>query len=444
MVLKAIAYILFFMLLVFPMDFELLMVKASLFAILSIGILLRLRNDSIFKGLHSHVVFWSFSFLTVSAFFVAEGVFLGFPGATRQAQIYMLWPAIYTLFLSEIRDFKTVRQLHNIIIISTFCISTYGIICILTDLNILPPYIYQLNPFPESVDTTHIGLHEGYIRITFLGIATLPFVIPYVMATLFTPIVNADPNANSFWSQIWLWTVTTLGILCAVLSGRRVIWIDITLTILFLLFINIRKASEKSRKLSSCIRVMLIVFSLLIALAGINSVHEFSLAEMYNNLITAVDFSQGTLSADALERRLQFMALTDEWGDNPLLGKGHGSYSYNSIRDVDAPWSYELSYIALLFQTGLIGFGLYAAGIIWIYYIGVKIIKQGGYLGNLMFAALVGMSSLLVANATNPYLARYDGWWIIFYPIAIINYYLLHATAKQDQKLIYKVTMYEC
>jgi len=35
------------------------------------------------------------------------------------------------------------------------------------------------------------------------------------------------------------------------------------------------------------------------------------------------------------------------------------------------------------------------------------------------------MSGFLIANATNPYLARFDGIWVIFLPLAFINRWLL-------------------
>jgi len=42
------------------------------------------------------------------------------------------------------------------------------------------------------------------------------------------------------------------------------------------------------------------------------------------------------------------------------------------------PWLYELYYLALLYQTGLVGFTAYAAGIFWIYWMGVRVIRAEG------------------------------------------------------------------
>ena len=63
----------------------------------------------------------------------------------------------------------------------------------------------------------------------------------------------------------------------------------------------------------------------------------------------------------------------------------------------------------------------YAAGIAWIFWRGVKIVAEGGPLAELMIPMLVGFSALLIANATNPYLEKFDEMWTLFLPLAVIN-----------------------
>ena len=60
-------------------------------------------------------------------------------------------------------------------------------------------------------------------------------------------------------------------------------------------------------------------------------------------------------------------------------------------------------------------------GILWIYLKGIQILKYNSDLSPYMLPLLVGLSCFLVANATNPYLQKYDYLWVIFLPIAIIN-----------------------
>jgi hypothetical protein len=145
-------------------------------------------------------------------------------------------------------------------------------------------------------------------------------------------------------------------------------------------------------------------------------------------LAAGFDFSPTALEYGAIERNVQFHALLAGWMDSPLLGAGLGAPAYGSIRSQLTPWNYELSYMALLYQIGLFGVAAYSAGIFWIYWTGVRVIRSGGHAAALMIPCLVGMTSVLIANATNPYLARYDGMYPIFFPVALINYWLQRRT----------------
>jgi hypothetical protein len=124
----------------------------------------------------------------------------------------------------------------------------------------------------------------------------------------------------------------------------------------------------------------------------------------------------------ATARSNQLVALMTEWGNAPLLGAGHGASAAGSVRSVEMPWAYELSYAALLFHTGLVGFVAYSSAVVWIYAEGVGVIVDGGPRASYMLAVLVGLTCFLVGNATNPYLEKYDLMWVIFLPIALINH----------------------
>ena len=127
-----------------------------------------------------------------------------------------------------------------------------------------------------------------------------------------------------------------------------------------------------------------------------------------------------------MRREEQYAALLDGWSENLILGGGHGSYVPASLRSETMPWAYELYYLALLYQTGVVGMTFYTAGVLWIYWMGVKIIREGGVLARMMFPTLVALSCFLIASGTNPYLPRFDGLWVIFLPVALINFWLLN------------------
>jgi hypothetical protein len=64
-------------------------------------------------------------------------------------------------------------------------------------------------------------------------------------------------------------------------------------------------------------------------------------------------------ASDAL-RREQVAAMLDEIAQRPLLGKGVGSYAPAAIQSVRQPYSYEVQWLAILLQLGVVGTALIA------------------------------------------------------------------------------------
>jgi hypothetical protein len=145
------------------------------------------------------------------------------------------------------------------------------------------------------------------------------------------------------------------------------------------------------------------------------------------------DFSR---EASAIPRRDQLFALLRGWADAPLLGAGHGASAPGVVRAREMPWAYELSYVALLFQTGLLGFVAYASAVGWLMWMLVKVIRVGDELSLLALPVTVGMVCFLIANATNPYLAKFDYLWILFVPIGVVNYWLLRPVQPEPTELL--------
>lgn len=54
--------------------------------------------------------------------------------------------------------------------------------------------------------------------------------------------------------------------------------------------------------------------------------------------------------------------------------------------------------------------------------------------GRLMLPLLVGLTCFLIANATNPYLLKFDYMWVIFLPLAIINRFLIEFNPRRSKQ----------
>jgi hypothetical protein len=233
--------------------------------------------------------------------------------------------------------------------------------------------------------------------------------------------------------RVWLWLAAFLGLASVLISGRRALYLlTLASPFLTLLFLSFQPMVERHLSRKALIRVTAsAVLALVILLIPLNAVYGVTLSGLGDRFSVGFNFSPTSEDEGTTERRVQFHALIAGWEENPLLGVGHGSPAFGSIRSQESPWNYELYYVALLYQTGLVGLTAYAAGVIWIYWMGIRVIRSGGYLSALMVACLVGMSSILIANATNPYLARYDAMWAIFLPLAVINFWLFGRSVRQ-------------
>lgn len=134
---------------------------------------------------------------------------------------------------------------------------------------------------------------------------------------------------------------------------------------------------------------------------------------VYEMLLEGFDFSQ---TGGGGLRAIQFYSLIDGWLDgNVVFGAGNGSNT-NVIRDVDMPWAYELTYVYLLFSTGLIGVVVYFSWFFW-GLLRLRIALKGNDVAKLYVSPIVtGVICLALAAASNPYFGKFDYLWIIMLP----------------------------
>jgi hypothetical protein len=416
-------YTLVFLMAVFPMIFELAYVEAFLFLIVIAAAALAAFNTGA-PVLHRTVILWTLFLSTMGFFFILEGFVRGAPGASAEVLPYVIFPIIYGLAIAGVRNDRILLRLTTVLLVSVICIAFYSIWFLLIQTRILPE-----NRFMDLIsfdwEPTEFALGEGFIRMQYPGVNSMPFLAPFVFALLGVsfPLIKGSLLSR----RVWQWIALMLAMASVLISGRRALYlVFLTAPIFTALFSSFLPAVQRSLSRKSLLRVTAIgVLSVVVLVTCLGSIYGVSLNGMAQRMAAGFDFSDTAEQYGAIERRVQFNALLSGWLDDPVLGAGLGTPAYGSIRSQRTPWNYELQYMALLYQAGLLGVTGYAAGIFWIYWTGVRVIQAGGHLGALMVACLVGMTSLLIANATNPYLARIDGLWAIFIPLAVINYWLL-------------------
>lgn len=140
------------------------------------------------------------------------------------------------------------------------------------------------------------------------------------------------------------------------------------------------------------------------ALAGVASIYMLNHPEL-----RIFDFSSDFTSSS--ERYIQFFSLMNLFSRFPIFGAGFGA-SAGVVRSFDAPYSYELTYVALLAKIGIVG-ALILGGsfMVWI---GKSMRANPNWVS---IAVLV--VSVVLMTATNPYLINLVGMSIVAFLVAI-------------------------
>lgn len=405
--------------LTFPALAILFYVKALLLTLLLMFVTVQ---GATYIHLHPKVVIWTLALAAVSLFFCLRGMLLGTPGAVKSIPVYVVWPLVYLILLSGINCMRILQGLEKTLVFATVFIALFGVYYSLSLLNIVVQIPHQDSLF--SMDDLGAGLPEGHVELRFPGLNSLPFLVPFLIAAV---VSRSSQPGGRLVSRFWLSVALSSGFIIVILSGRRAVQLVTMLAPFLTLALGIFQPKKERRLLMRSLGRVTMALVLLVVLSVplLRSVYSINFEGLADRFSAGFDFSPSNQADSAVGRIDQYLALKSGWLEDPLLGAGLGASAHASIRSETMTWSYELYYSALLYQTGLFGFLAYTAGIVWIYCSGIGIIKRGGVGSQFMVPILVGMSGFLIANGTNAYLIKFDALWVIFLPLAFINYWLL-------------------
>jgi len=404
-------FVLFFMMLFVPTTYQ--NIKAVLLAVvLFIITIVSFKKNEL--ALHRRVWMWTLFIVSVGAFFMLRGLLHNAPGAWRVGTVYILWPLVYTLLISALSEESILDKFLKLLVISLVAIAAYTFSFILYSAGWFPSWLYLPLEMGQA-----IGFYKGFIEYRLYNISSLVFLVPFVLAALMTWPEEICPRI----SRSWLWIASGLGMALVILSGRRALMLVVVLAPFITLFFRmfLPKDMRKGNREILLRTVFGTIFVFLLWLALLRIQYGISLFSIINMFLEGFDFSN---SLSALLRKKQFFALLKDWTNYPLLGAGHGA-AVAFRRSTDQAWAYELYYVSLLHKTGIVGIICYGSWVLWILGAGSRIIRYGQTLSFKILPVLVGCTCFLIANATNPYLGKYDYIWVLFLPIAFINCSLL-------------------
>lgn len=410
---KVVSYILVFFMLFSPFAFN--EVKMACVAILLISVLIGI---SFYNGkikISKSILTWLSLFTVHGIFFLFVGLFFGaeLSHVLKFATIAVVWPLVFSLLFFYKIDEKYIVNIYRVIEIATVFISLYAIYKVMSLLGFLPAFDIYPQESPGG-----LMIADGNVEISLPAATTLMFAVPFIVSQyLLTKEKRLIP-------------IIFLSLIAIILISRRALLLNVIITPFICLAISafFLKKNNLRALINHIFFVYLFAFIacififLVLAQSGI-----FDIKEFYTMILEGFDFSgKNSVDPGAQIRAEQFVLLMQSWREKPILGWGYGAVSKYIIRSDETPFIYELSYIALLFQTGIIGFISYMSLIGWIYYKFCKIRKHVSLILNKYnVSILVGLTTFLLANATNPYLYAFDHMWTLFFPLLILNTLIL-------------------
>lgn len=373
-------YFLLFLVIVFPNVFRevkaadfLLIIALSFFTITSVS-----KNDLL--GLGLLCISWIGSvFLTITGSMQAP------PGS----EIYILGsyvfaPAAWWFILSRLLKLEKLDRIIQFVLICGI-IAALEIILFFIFFDYLDPAISDLLIADPNVTLSSSG--TPVVRL--YAISSLIFIAPAFFSLLIDKkkLYNI-PGISSIIASVFL--------IATVLSGRS------ALIIVALTSLTILGVAGGVRRIGLIVSGGLFVI-LALSFLGVNTISALS------NVVNKVSDYGGE------ERLSQRDALLSGFSTSPLIGQGHGVPA-SIIRDENDPWRYELFYHALLFHGGLFGFITYMAPI----FIAFAALLRGAIRkDSIKRFALFGLTSILIATYTNPYIEGIESQWMWILPLLI-------------------------
>ena len=320
---------LLFLCMAFPTVLTLVPLKSSILSALLIGIILEYLSNPR-SCLHYQIVLWTLGLSVVGFLYVIKGILAGNPGATAAITVYIIWPIAFTCWIAGIARARLLSAVHRTIIAATLFIALYGCLFLLTELKVLPD-IGLVSTLSLGWEVQAFGAHEGYTQMAIAGMNSLPFLVPYVMASVAIPSSWLVPGRRS---KSFLWITCLLSWFTVLAAGRRALLLVMFVSPLSILFFWLLQPRAEKAAGRRSIFTFLLVFAAAVAilLGALTVIYDFDLPSLWSRFADGFNLSSQSGDEDAVERHQQLIALSHGWLQKPLFGAGLGASVMGSIR----------------------------------------------------------------------------------------------------------------
>lgn len=392
--------LLFLLMLIAPYHFQL--IKLVLVLILLIPYIGKIISKESFK-IDRNILLWIYVYVFMGIFYITYAIIRGNPAPIKYFPTYVIWPILFFL-IALLVDKDIFLKLIKCMRYALTIIALTGIVAFIY-LNItvdLESFIFGFGA----------AIRPGFPFLAIYSGAITSMIFLYVF---FLVLYLLDKRFLKRMDKFNL----IIGFIFIFATSRRVIFIILALTvILSILFIFVFEHQYwKSYKKNIAKKIF--VFSIFILIIGgvVIQLELFEFELLFEFIGDAIGDDSSGINYDP--RLLQFDALVQGWTDNPIMGNGTG-VDAEVVRS-ELPGTYELSYVALLFERGLFGITIYALQFIILNIWMILSLKNDLIPTKYGIAVLIAFDMFLFANATNPYLNAFDHLWVLFIVLAMIN-----------------------
>jgi len=343
--------------------------------------------------------------LSTGSFFIFYGYMqnrvIGFQVDFALIAVFMLTPIVAVILSLIIKDKKRFIVLFNVLLLVAFAITVIDSIYILG----------KLFAIFQGTDTAlrifgSFKLQKGYIESRITNESSLMFLLPMAICSyLVMPYKNKMLSIITFLSIF-------LGSFVALFSGRRALQAVVLLSIpLTVLFASMFKNKTKKKDFVKHLSLLLLFFAIVLIITNtiLINFYNLSLVDIFHTFLRGFDWLN---TSSGIRRKTQTVLLVNGWQESPFLGHGLGSYLPNYIRSYKTPWSYEMVYISLLYQVGILGVLVYAGVTIGICKAIINRVTREKEMYPYFISILIGFICFIVAGAINP-LVYYVWPWAI-------------------------------
>jgi hypothetical protein len=336
-----------------------------------------------------------------------------------QFKIYFLWPILFTIVFATVTEYNLKRFMKSLVI-STAIINIAIILAhILPESHSFTKWLIYSLRFKTA--TSH-GNHEYFTR----ALASFFFLYPISIYTFFK--FNHFSNTYKVINFVNI-IITSILI---VLSFRRaliIVSIFSPLTLIFLHYFVYKKSfitAKKALIFTGIIITGASLFYLVTPKSNFNKLAQSTIGSFnfLNKNLNDLKTNKNSINFDGTVRiRIkQAHALYTEWKKSPFFGRGLGSYNKDFLMEkkADQNHEYDLVYLDLLMKLGIFGLLAFSLITLYNYFVTYKhVLTLTNEIKDYYVALSSGSICLLIGNASNPYLLKFDAIWILFIPFCI-------------------------